>query len=120
MVNQGVASCLLALLAGGCVSDKDSGYEYESSYGEVSFWADFAQCGSIPFDFCVNMEGDQSCSSPQYAEPACGDLGPTASIVVSEGTHDFYAYVAAGQLSGSWEGTVGVGSGTCTLVQLEC
>ena len=90
--------------------------------GSVTFWADYAQCGYVTFDFCVSLNGSTSCASPLSSAPSCGNsTGAGASFFdVPAGRPSFDAWVYAGSLDASWGGSVGVDDGYCTIMQLVC
>lgn len=113
-----LAAAALLLLGTAC-GDEDTPSSTDGGWGEVAFWTDFSQCGQVTHDFCVYLDGDQSCTSPQDAEPECGS-GATAHFSVAEGSYSYEAEVVAGDLYDTWSGTVSVYDGECTLIQLYC
>jgi len=117
---RGLAWLWCAAMGAGCGAGKDSGLP--EGMGAVSFWTDRAECGGLPHDFCVEVEGESAsgCASAQDEAPPCGDPDAAASFTLKEGESDFDASVVSGDLTGDWEGTVTIVAGTCQLVQLEC
>jgi len=119
---QGLAGLLvggLLLAAGaGCGSDKDTAEELGT--GQITFWTDYAQCGSVLFDFCVQIEEEEKCSSPQSGEPDCGDSGAGATFRLTEGNHGFHAGIDGGDPNDDWHGAASISDRVCSLYQLEC
>ena len=107
------------LLLGTACAEEDQSETTGDGWGEVAFWTSFSQCGEVTHDFCVSLDGDQSCSSPQDSEPECGS-GATAHFSVSAGSHGYEADIYAGDLDDTWSGTATVSDGECTLIQLYC
>lgn len=107
------------LESGECDAETSSGSGETRVRGEIAFWTQFEQCGSIPHDFCVFISGERSCTSPQNTAPACESSG-AASISLPAGIYTYSASVLSGALDESWSGTVEVIANQCQLIQLYC
>ncbi len=107
----------------GC-GDEDGGSTDSGTQGETgaaTFYVDFNQCGQESLDFCVNLDGKRSCSSPQTSPPTdCTSSAGAFFQNLAVGSHGYSATVEAGNVDQSWSGSVTVRAGECEVVQLRC
>ena len=118
---------MLALISlwmvSGC-GDEDGDSTNSGTNGETgaaTFYVDFNQCGEEPLDFCVNLDGNRSCSSPQTSPPDnCTSSAGAFFQNVAVGSHSYSGSVESGNVEQSWSGSVTVRADECEVVQLRC